>query len=593
MNKQRRSCYCGFITSKDTGCEVTVTGWVHSRRDHGGFIFIDLRDREGIVQVTFSPDKPFFETAHGLRNEDVIAVTGIVQKRPEGTENYHIKTGEVEIEANEITMLNKSAALPFEIDDRVDISETVRLKYRFLDLRRPSVQKTFLVRHKASQIIRNFLSESGFIEVETPFLTKSTPEGARDYLVPSRVEPGSFYALPQSPQLFKQLLMVSGFDRYFQIVKCFRDEDLRADRQPEFTQVDIELSFIDEDALFMIMEDLMRKLFKEILSIDIKTPFQRIAYMEAMDRYGSDKPDTRFALELRDITGIVQDSKLNVFSQAVQKGGAVKCIALKGSSSFSRKDLDEIIEVAKTHGAGGLVWIRITPEGWQSPVAKFLSDNEKGALTSSLNIEDDDLLLIVADKSFTKASNAMGEVRMHLIKKLGLKPSTEYEFSWITDFPLLEYSEEEKRHIAVHHPFTSPREEDLGLLESTPEKARARAYDLVLNGSEIGGGSIRIHSSEVQSRMFKLLGIGEEEAQQKFGFLLDALRFGAPPHGGIALGLDRLIMFLTNAASIRDVIAFPKTQKAACLLSGAPSTVDMKQLKELHLKIAGQNIPSP
>ncbi len=581
----KRTHYCGEPRSRDIDTRVTVMGWVHSRRDHGGLIFVDLRDRTGILQIAFNPDvnTAAHAKAHSLRSEYVIAVRGRVAHRPEGTVNAELATGEVEILADELTILNEAQTPPFEISDRTEATESIRLKYRFLDLRRPSMQKILLTRHRMCQVIRTFLTENDFIEFETPMLTKSTPEGARDYLVPSRVEPGSFFALPQSPQLFKQILMVSGFDRYFQIVKCFRDEDLRADRQPEFTQVDLELSFIDEEDIYRILENLMQRLFKEVLAVDIETPFPRLSYKEAMDRFGVDKPDTRFALELCDVTPALKGSGFKVFAQAIEKGGVVKGLTVKGAD-FSRKDLDELVEVAKTYGAGGLVWIKINPEGWQSPVAKFLSDTEKQEIAKTMGAETGDLLLLVGDPSFVTACTAIGNVRLHLIKKLNLQPSRQFAFLWVNKFPLLEFDKEEKRWVAMHHPFTSPLDEDLGMLDTDPGRVRARAYDLVMNGSEIGGGSIRIHRPDVQSRMFSLLGIQDEEAAVKFGFLLDALRFGAPPHGGLALGLDRMVMLMTGCDSIRDVIAFPKTQKAACVMSGAPSPVDQKQLRELHIK---------
>ena len=561
-------------------------GWVQRRRDHGGLIFIDLRDREGIVQLALDPDRDLesLKKAEQVRNEFVLAARGKVSPRPEGTINPKMKTGEIEIEVNELLILNRSETPPFMLDEYSEIAENIRLKYRYLDLRRPALQKNLLMRHLVARTVRNYLDGQGFVEVETPVLTKSTPEGARDYLVPSRVNIGNFYALPQSPQLFKQLLMISGFDRYFQIVKCFRDEDLRADRQPEFTQIDCEMSFVNRDDVMGVMEGLIAGIFKAALGVEVSLPMPRLTYAEAMHRFGVDNPDLRFGYELVDITTQVAGSQFKVFADVAASGGLVKALNAKACASFSRKELDDLTDFVKIYGAKGLAWVKVTEEGWQSPIAKFFTADELAALNGKLNAEVGDLLLFMADVPAV-ANEALGRLRGHLGHKLGLASKDEYRFVWITDFPLLEWDGEERRHVAVHHPFTAPLEEDIPLLDTEPGKARAQAYDLVLNGSEVGGGSIRIHDQAVQSRMFDLLGIAEEEAREKFGFLLDALSFGAPPHGGIAFGLDRLMMILTGADSIRDVIAFPKTQKATCLLSEAPNEVAEKQLQELGIRL--------
>jgi aspartyl-tRNA synthetase len=585
----KRSHYCGQVTAADIGKEVCLMGWVQRRRDHGGLIFIDLRDREGIIQLALDPDRDpeAHQKADRVRNEFVLAIKGVVSPRPEGTVNTKMKTGEVEIEISDLRVLNAAKTPPFMLDEYSEVAENIRLKHRYLDLRRSAVQQNLILRHQATRTARNYLDAQGFLEIETPMLTKSTPEGARDYLVPSRVNPGQFYALPQSPQLFKQLLMVSGFDRYCQIVKCFRDEDLRADRQPEFTQIDCEMSFVDRDDVMSIMEGMIAAIFKETIGVDITLPVPRMTYAEAMDRYGVDNPDLRFALELIDITSLVAESGFKVFADVAAKGGLVKALNAKGCASFSRKELDDLTAFVAIYGAKGLAWVKMTEEGWQSPVAKFFTPDELAVLNKSLDAETGDLLLFVAD-SARVANESLGRLRSHLGQKLGLADRNVYKFAWVTDFPLLEWDGEERRHVAVHHPFTAPLDEDISLLDSEPGKARAKAYDLVLNGSEIGGGSIRIHDQAVQSKMFDLLGIGQEEARSKFGFLLDALEYGAPPHGGIAFGLDRLTMILTGSDSIRDVIAFPKTQKATCLMSEAPGFVDEKQLRELSIRVAAR-----
>jgi aspartyl-tRNA synthetase len=582
-----RDTVCGSLTKEHIGRSVILNGWVQRRRDHGKLIFVDLRDRSGLVQVVFNfeQDANLFTLAEELRSEFVLAVRGEVVARSAETVNAKLPTGDVEVKAVELEILNKSKTPPFYIEDGVDVDENVRLKYRYLDLRRPEMQGNLLLRHKITKIVRDFLDADGFYEVETPILTRSTPEGARDYLVPSRVNAGNFYALPQSPQLFKQLLMVAGMEKYFQIARCFRDEDLRADRQPEFTQIDIELSFCDRETVLSLVERMMVQIFAGALGESIPCPFPRLTYREAMERFGSDKPDTRFGMELRDLSQIVGKSEFKVFRQAVAEGGVVKGINAEGCGNFSRRELDELTAFAAQFGAKGLAYLFVEDEGNRSPIARFLCEEEQQQIVSMLNAKPNDLLLFVAGGEEV-AHTVLGALRLHLAARLGYLDGNKRNLLWVVDFPLLSFDQDEGRYVANHHPFTSPCDEDLDLLKSDPARVMAKAYDLVMNGVELGGGSLRIYRREVQESMFEVLGFTPERAREQFGFLMDAFEYGTPPHGGIALGLDRMVMLMAGTPSIRDVIPFPKTASASCLMTGAPGDVSLRQLEELHIRLA-------
>ncbi len=591
MRGLKRTCRCAELSEKNIGQEVTVMGWVQKARNTGGLIFVDLRDRSGLLQINFQEEKlgqELFDKAYKLRSEFVIAVVGTVVAR-EGGINKNLPTGAIEVVATQLRVLSEAQTPPFPIEEDIKTKEDLRLKYRYLDLRRPDLQRNLIMRSKIATLTRQFLADEGFLEIETPMLNKSTPEGARDYLVPSRVHPGCFYALPQSPQLFKQLLMCSGYDRYFQLARCFRDEDLRADRQPEFTQIDMELSFVDEDDVMDVNERLLQKLFKEILDIDIKLPIQRMTWQEAMDRFGSDKPDLRFGMELNDVSDVVKGCGFGVFTGALENGGSVRGINAKGQGGMPRKKIDALVKFAKDFGAKGLAYLCINEDGtYKSSFAKFMTEDELHALVEKMDGQPGDLLLFAADRNKV-VYDVLGNLRLELARQLDLLDKNEYRFLWVTEFPQFEYSEEEQRYVAMHHPFTMPMEEDLELLETEPGKVRARAYDIVLNGTEIGGGSIRIHQDDIQERMFEALGFTKESAYEQFGFLMNAFKYGVPPHAGLAYGLDRLVMLMAKQDSIRDVIAFPKVKDASCLMTEAPSRVDDKQLEELCIGITGTN----
>ncbi len=586
MGNWSRDCLCAQLTEQNVGQEVTVMGWVDTRRDLGGLIFIDVRDTSGVIQCVFdSAEYKDFAKVESLRNEYVVAIRGKVLLRDEETINPNIATGTIEVRATDLKILSAAKTPPFYIEDGVNVREELRLKYRYLDLRRPEMQAKMKMRHQVMQLVRNYFSENGFLEIETPMLAKSTPEGAREYLVPSRIQPHKFYALPQSPQMFKQLLMVSGLDRYFQIVRCFRDEDLRADRQPEFTQIDLEMSFVSPDDVMSVNEKLVQKIFQETWGMDLPVPFRRLTYREAMDRFGSDKPDTRFGLELCEISDLVANTNFKVFASIVKNGGTVRGINVKGGvDKFARRELDALVEYVKQYGAKGMAWISVKENELQSPIVKFFTEEETNAILDRMGAEVGDVLMFVSDVNEDVVFDALGHLRLHLGEKLGLIDHDKLDVLWVTEFPLLEYSAEEKRFVAKHHPFTMPMDEDIQYLDSDPGRVRAKAYDLVINGMEAGGGSCRIYNPNLQAKMFDVLGLSHEEAQDKFGFLIEGFQYGTPPHGGMAYGLDRLVMILTKSKSIRDVIAFPKVQSGTCPLTGAPYYVEQKQLDELHIE---------
>ncbi|MFH0839485.1 MAG: aspartate--tRNA ligase [Candidatus Omnitrophota bacterium] len=582
-----RTHSCGELTEKDFGKKAALCGWVHTWRDHGGLVFIDLRDRDGMTQIVFNPEKnkEMHTESRKLRSEYVVAVKGIVEPRPKGTENNKLKTGKVEVAVEELKVLNTAEPPPFEISDDAKISEEVRLNYRYLDLRRPCMQRNLRIRHNTAKAMRDFLDENGFLEVETPILTKSTPEGARDYLVPSRLNPGKFYALPQSPQLFKQILMVAGYEKYFQIAKCFRDEDLRADRQPEFTQLDIEMSFVDVDDILALTEGLFKYVIKKVAGVNIKTPFPRLTYDEAMSRFGTDKPDTRFGMEISELRDIFEGTEFNIFKTALRPGGSIFGINVSGFASASRKDIDDLTAFAKDNGAKGLAYIKFTETGAESPILKFVGQEKAEVVQKKIGAQTGDLVLMVADADKKTALEVLGSLRLYLAKIRNIKKEEGFNILWVLDFPLLKYNKDEKKWDSEHHPFTSCRDEDIQYLDKEPGRPRAKAYDIIINGMELGSGSIRIHRKDMQEKMFNLIGLSKEEAEGRFGFLLKAFEYGAPPHGGIAFGLDRLITIFTGTDTIRDVIAFPKTQKAVCLMTDAPSDVDERQLKELGIRL--------